>query len=326
MRRRAFIALLGAAGASGLPSLARSQQRSLPTVGVLNSSSPVALKQMLAAFHEGLREAGFVEGRNVRFEYRWAEGRYDRLPDMATDLVQRRVAVILATGDSGWSAKNATSSIPIVFANGSDPVEAKLVESLSRPVGNITGVSWTSNPLVPKRLELLRDLVPTMRVIGALVNPGNPSAAIDTHALKAGAVRLDLSLELQQAGKPDELVAAFQGFAGAKVGAVVVGADSFFASRRSEIVALTAQHMLPASFSVPEYVRAGGLMSYAPSRKAAFHLAGAYVGRILKGAKPGDLPVQLPTKFELAINLKSARALGLSVPPSLLALANEVIE
>jgi putative ABC transport system substrate-binding protein len=323
--RRDCLLLLGGAAAAAVPLAAHAQQK-LRVVGVLNSASPAALKSMLSHFQGGLGDTGFVENRNVRFEYRWAEGVYDRLPGMAADLAQRRVAAIFATGDSGWAARDATGTIPIVFANGSDPVEAGLVDNLSRPSANVTGVSWTSNPLVPKRLELLRDLVPGMAVVGALINPRNPSAGIDARALRVGASALGLRLELQNAISPDDLVRAFAAFAQRKAGAIVVGADSFFTTRRSEITALAARYALPASYSVREYAAQGGLMSYSPRREEVFRLAGTYVGRILKGTKPGDLPVQLPTKFELVINLRTARELGLNVPPNVLTLADAVIE
>ena len=327
MKRREFITLIGGAAAAAFPSVTCAQPKPAQIViGMLNSASPAALADGLPAIRRGLKDSGYEEGRNLRIEYRWAEGRYDRLPAMAADLVDRKVAVIIATGDSAWTAKKATASIPIVFANGSDPVESGLVPSLSRPGGNVTGASWTSNPLVPKRLELLRDLVPKLATIGALVNPGNPSVAIDIRAIEAGAGGLWLKLDLRRAGTIEELNAAFDGMAERKVDAVLVGADSFYAGRRKDIIALAARYALPASHSVKENVLAGGLMSYSPRREDSFHLAGVYAGRILKGARPADLPVQLPTRFQLAVNLKTAKALGLQVPESFLLRADEVIE
>jgi putative ABC transport system substrate-binding protein len=298
----------------------------MPVVGVLNSATPVGLADMLAAFRAGLREGGFVEGQNVKLDYRYAEGRYDILPALATDLVQRGASIVVATGDSAWAAKAATTTIPIVFANGSDPVEAGLVPSLSRPYGNVTGVSWTSNPLMPKRLEILRDLVPGISSMAALVNRSNPSAEMDSRAMLEGARTLGLQLSIHKASTLDELAFEFAEMARQQAGAVVVGADSFFAARRREIIALAARHALPASYSIREYVVEGGLVCYAPDRADSFRLAGVYTARILKGERPADLPVQLPTKFQLVINLRTVRMLGLVVPPTLLARADEVIE
>jgi putative ABC transport system substrate-binding protein len=327
MQRREFITLLGGAAWSVVAwRAAYAQQPGPQLIGVLSSSTAAALVDGIPALHQGLRDAGYAEGRNLRVEYRWAEGVYDRLPAMAADLVQRKVSVIVAVGDSAWTAKEATASIPIVFANGSDPVESGLVPSLSRPDGNVTGASWTSNPLMPKRLELLRDLVPQLSSIGALVNPGNPSAAIDIRAIEAGARGLGLKLDLHKASTIDEVTAAFATMAERKVDAVLMGADSFFSLIRDQIVALVVGHRLPASHPVREDVLAGGLMSYAPRREDSLRLAGVYAGRILKGERPADLPVQLPTRFQLAINLRTARTLGVSIPETFLLRADEVIE
>ena len=325
MRRREFIGLLGTlSGAWPLRVVA--QQRILPIIGVLNSSFPAALGKLLMAFRVGLRDVGYEDGRNVKLEYRWAEGRYDRIPALAAELVQKQVAVIMAIGDSAWAAKEATTTIPIVFANGSDPIEAGLVESLDRPRGNVTGVSWTSNPLFPKRLELLHDLIPQISTVGALVNPRNPSAEIDVAAMQHAAELIGLQMELHNASTFEEITDVFSTMAQHKLNAVVVGADSFFVSQQKNIVALAARYALPTSYPIREYVAAGGLMSYAPNREESLHVAGMYVGRILKGEKTSELPVQLPTKFELAINLKTAQTLGLTIPQTLLAVADEVIE
>ena len=323
--RRQFIAVLGGAAASW-PFAARAQQPAMPMVGILNSVSPDTLTEMLTAFRRGLTEIGFDEGRNVMFEYRWAEGFYDRLPTMAADLIQRQASVIVATGDAHVAVKTATTTIPIVFVTGADPVEMGLVRSLNKPGGNVTGVSWYSNPVLPKRLGMLRDLVPELSVIGALVNPKNPSAEIDIRALQSAADMLKLRLEIHRASTFDEITEAFASMAQQGVGAILVGADSFFVSQRAGIVALEARYALPASHPIREFVVAGGLMSYAPDRRDSFRVAGTYVGRILRGERPADLPVQLPTRFELAINLKTAKALGLTIPQSLLATADEVIE
>jgi ABC-type uncharacterized transport system substrate-binding protein len=323
-KRRDLIWLFGAS-AVAWPLAARAQP-AMPVIGVLNSSAPPALADLQPVFRQGLADAGFVVGKNVELEYRWAEGRYDYIPALAADLVQRRVAVIVAIGDSAWAAKAATTTIPIVFANGSDPVASGLVPNLSRPGGNVTGVSWTSNPLVPKQLEFLRDLIPRIDAIGFLVNPNNPSAEIDIHAVQSAARTLQLRLEVHRASTKDDISAAFVTMSQQRLSAVVIGADSFFVARRRDIVAQAAQHKLPASYAVKEYIATGGLMSYAPPRAEMFRLAGVYAGRILNGEKPADLPVQLPTKFELSINVATAKALGLIIPPSLLALADEVIE
>jgi putative ABC transport system substrate-binding protein len=281
---------------------------------------------MLAGFRRGLSEAGFDDNRNVRFEYRWAEGHYERLPALAADLIAHRPAVIFATGDAPWPAKEATNTIPIVFATGVDPIDTRLVASLDKPGGNVTGMSWSSNALVPKRLELVRDLVPHIGVIGALVNTKNPSAEIDIRALRSAAAALRLKVEVHGASTVAEVAEAFATMARQKVEAVIVGADSFFVNQRKNIVALEARYALPGSHSIREYVVDGGLMSYAPNRLESFRVAGSYVGRILKGEKAADLPVQLPTRFELAINLKTAKTLGLDVPATVLARADEVIE
>ena len=323
MRRREFIAGLG--GAAVWPVVAWGQQP-MPVVAILGSATQAATADVVPLFILALGEQGFREGRNIRFEYRSADGHYDRLPALAADLVGRNVAIIFAMGNSPWAARDVTKTIPIVFANGSDPVEAGLVASLNHPGGNVTGATWTSNPMVPKRMEMLRDLVPKIEVIGALVNPRNPSAAIDIRALQAAAGSLGLQFALFKASVLEELNAAFAAMAAPKVDAIVLGADSFFTSHSREIVALTTRYRLPSTHVGKGNVVAGGLLSYSARRDDAFRVAGTYAGRIIRGEKPGNLPVQLPTRFELVINLKTAKALGLTVPPSLLAITDEVIE
>ena len=283
----------------------------------------------MAAFHEGLNETGYVEGKNVAIEYRWAELQYDRLPALASDLVARRVAVIAATGGgvSPLAAKAATTTIPIVFVAGDlDPVESGLVASLNRPGGNITGVTLLLTVLGAKRLQMVRELVPTAAVIGVLVNPSNPGSASEIRDLQQAAQALGIQLEILKASADRDLDAAFATLIERRAAALLVGNDSFFISRRDQLVALAARHALPTMYFVREFAAVGGLMSYGTSNADAYHLVGAYVGRILKGASPAELPVQNPTKFQLVINLKTARALGLDVPPKLLALAEEVIE
>ena len=323
MKRRDLIMLLG--GAAAWPVVARAQQ-AMPVVGVLNSSTAAALNDMIKVLQEGMSELGFHEGQNIRFEFRWADGRYERISSLASDLVDRRVKLLIATGDTAWIAKTKTGTIPIVFVNGSDPVEANLVPSLSRPGGNVTGASWTSNPLTVKRMELLRDLVPKFSIIGTLVNPDNPSAGIDIRGLQTASQTIGVQLVVFKASTMDEIDVAFASMARQRIDAIVGGADSFFGTRRREIVSLAARYKIPMTHSGKDTVIAGGLMSYAAVRAHSFQLAGTYAGRILKGENPADLPVQLPTKFELAINLKTAKTLGLTVPPTLLALADEVIE
>jgi putative ABC transport system substrate-binding protein len=326
--RRDFIGLSGGAIAAAV-SPARAQQRALPVIGWLGARSPAESASVVAAFHEGLNETGYVEGKNVAIEYRWAELQYDRLPALASDLVARRVAVIAATGGgvSPLAAKAATTTIPIVFVAGDlDPVESGLVASLNRPGGNITGVTLLLTVLGAKRLQMVRELVPTAAVIGVLVNPSNPGSASEIRDLQQAAQALGIQLEILKASADRDLDAAFATLVERRAAALLVGNDSFFISRRDQLVALAARHALPTMYFVREFAAVGGLMSYGTSNADAYHLVGAYVGRILKGARPAELPVQNPTKFQLVINLKTARALGLDVPPKLLALAEEVIE
>jgi ABC-type uncharacterized transport system substrate-binding protein len=326
MRRREFITLLGGAAAAW-PLAARAQQPALPVVGFLNSGALEERLHLVSAFRRGLGETGHVESRTLAIEYRWSEGHYERLPVLAADLVRRRVAVIVATGDtvSPLAAKAATTTIPIVFAIGGDPVAAGLVSSFNRPGGNITGVSVISAALLAKQLELAHELVPKAGLVGILVNP-RPSSAIDLSELQSAAQSRGLDLLVLEANSEDTIDAAFSRLAQKRADALVVEPDVFFLDRRDRLVRLAARHGVPTVYSRREYVPIGGLISYGTSLADAYRQVGVYTGRVLKGEKPGDLPVLQPTKFELVINLKTAKALGLEVPPTLLARADEVIE
>ena len=326
MSRRDFIA--GVTAAVLLQQLAARAQKTVPVIGFLNSASPEAYSPMVAAFRVGLRESGYEDGRNVTIEYRWAEGHYDRLPAMAAELVAEKVAVILASGSAApaLAAKTVTTEITIVFASGSDPVGTGLVASLNRPGGNITGISIILTSLVPKRLELLYLLVPGTARLGALINPNYPEADFQKRELEEAAAAVHKPIEIVSAGTPTEIDAAFAGLAAHGIGALLVGNDPYFVTRAEQFAALGARHKIPAIYSDRSYVDSGGLMSYGPSLAEAFRESGIYTARVLDGAKPADLPVMQPTKFELVINLKTAKALGLTVPQSILARADEVID
>jgi putative ABC transport system substrate-binding protein len=315
------------AGAGAYPLLAGAQQKAMPVIGFLGSTGPGPFAANVAGFRQGLAESGYVEGLNVALEYRWAEDHYDRLPALAADLVDRKVDVIAtASMPSALAAKQATSTIPVVFETGIDPVEAGLVASFSRPGGNLTGVCMLTAALMPKRLELISELVPQASVFGLLVNPSTSTADRMIGDVEEAARAKGVRLELVKAATETEIDAAFARLAQTHAAALVVIADPFFLSRREQLLALASRYAVPATYPLREFATSGGLMSYAASITAAFHLLGSYAGRVLKGEKPADLPVQQPTKFELVVNLKTARALGLTVPPSILARADEVIE
>jgi putative ABC transport system substrate-binding protein len=326
MKRRAFIAALG--GAAAWPLMARAQQSAMPVIGYLNSTSSEADSPNRTAFVQGLKEAGFVEGQNVAIEYRLASGQYDRLPALAADLVGRQVAVFVAVGGnlSAQAAKAATSTIPIVFVSGGDPVAAGLVASLNRPGGNVTGVSWIATALTAKRLDLLHQLVPKAVLIGVLVNPKGYDEDLQRRELQDAAESIRQQTLVVGASTEADIETAFTTLVQRRADALLVGSDPYLASRRDQIVALAARHTLPAIYYMREFVTAGGLMSYGSSLSNASREAGIYVGQILKGVKPTELPVLQPTKFEFAINLKTVKTLGLEVPSALLALADEVIE
>ena len=328
MNRREFITLLGGA-AAGWPLAARAQQRATPVIGYLSGTVPrQSGGREDVAFRQGLREVGFVEGQNAIIEYRSALGRYERLPEMATDLVRRQVMVILATGGipAALAAKAATTTIPIVFALGSDPVELGLVTSLSRPGGNVTGVTGLGRELLAKRLELLRELLPNAAAFGLMVNPGNPNTEATVRETQALAQAGGWRLHVVEVRNVADIETGFASLARLQVGGFVTGTDNVINSHRDQLVALAARHAIPAIFQERDAVEAGGLMSYEGDIVEEWRIAGLYVGRILKGEKPGDLPVVRTTKFELVINLKTAKALGLTVPIPLLAGADEVIE
>jgi putative ABC transport system substrate-binding protein len=326
MKRRKFITLLGGT-AIAWPLAARAQQPAVPVIGYLSSNSEAQVPHLLAAFRRGLNEVGFTEGQNVVIEFRWAAGRFDQLSAMAADLVRRRVTLILAQAPpAAQTAKASTTTIPIVFVVGVDPVAAGLVASFNRPGGNATGMTLMNAPLGQKRLELLRELAPKAAVAAMLVNPVEPDAAPELVDVQAAAQTIGLELKIFNASNPNEIDAAFAAIAGQSPEALVVGTGAFFVNRRREIVALAARLGVPAIYPFREYVADGGLISYGTSIANAYRQAGIYAGRILNGAKPADLPVMQPTTFELVINLKTAKALGLTIPDKLLALADEVIE
>ena len=327
MNRREFIALLGG-GVAAWPLAARAQQPAMPVIGFLSSRAAGPSAGMVAAFHQGLSQTGYVEGRNLAIEYRWADGQYDRLSALADDLIRRQVAVIVATGGdpSPQVAIAATKTIPIVFTTAGDPVAGGLVPSLNRPGGNATGVTFYGPMLVAKRLELLRQLVPTAARIAILINPKSPLAEIETRDAQGAAIALGLRLFVLRVGSEREFEGAFAAMVEQRAEALVVGSDQVFNDGRNQLVQLAARHAIPAIYFLREFAQAGGLMSYGNSLADLYRHAGAYAGRILKGERPADLPVMQATKFEAVLNLRTAKALGLEVPTSILLLADEVIE
>ncbi len=324
MRRREFIALLG--GAVGWPLAASTQQPPIPVIGFLDGASPKGYELYVAGFLQGLKETGYIEGQNVTIEYRWAEGQYNRLPGMAADLARRQVAVIAANTPATRAAGRATTKIPIVFLSGEDPVASGLVTSLNRPSGNVTGVTTSYGALAAKQLGLLRELVPAATSIAFLVNPGNPIAASTVRDAQEAARTLGQQIHVLNASTEAEIDTAFATLTHVRAGTLVVGPDAFFIIRTDQIVALAARHGVPTMYFLRDFTAAGGLVSYGASLADQYRQVGVYTGKILKGAKPADLPVLQPTKFELTINLKTAKALGITILPSLLALADAVIE
>jgi putative ABC transport system substrate-binding protein len=327
MNRREFISLLGGAAAVW-PFAARAQRPAMPVIGFLSSLAPRDLALVMPAFHEGLGGAGFVEGRNIAIEYRWAEGDYGRLPALSADLVRRKVAAIAAISGTpaGLAAKAATTTIPIVFAIGGDPIAPGLVTSLNRPGGNVTGVSFYSAPVVTKRLDLARELMVKATTIGMLLNPDNPPSVREGEDVKAAAAAAGQPIQILHASTQRQIDEAFAIIEQQRIGALLVSSDPFFFTERIKLVVLTARHALPTIFADREQAESGGLMSYGASRLDAYRQAGSYIGRIVKGEKPAELPVILPAKFQLLINLKTAKSLRIDIPATVLARADEVIE
>jgi putative tryptophan/tyrosine transport system substrate-binding protein len=327
MKRREFISLIGSA-AVAWPLAARAQQPDMPVIGFLSTRSPQDAAHLVTAFHRGLSENGFVDGQNLTIDFRWADGQYDRLPALAAELVRRPVKVIAATGGepAPLAAKAATATIPIVFAIGGDPVRSGLVASYGRPGGNITGVSILTRTMEAKRIGLVREVVPRAETIGFLMNPTFPAAEAQLADIQEAVRNHGIQLQVLGASTDQAIDAAFETAARQRIPALVIGADPFFDTRRTKLATLAAKQAVPTMFHLREYAEAGGLMSYGIDLPDVYRQVGAYAGRILKGVKPADLPVMQPTKFELVINLKTAKALGLTIPPDMLSLADEVIE
>ena len=327
MRRREFITLLGTTAAAW-PLAANGQQPSMPVIGFLSARSPSEAASVLAAFRQGLGEAGYFEGKNVTIEFRWAEGKYDRLPELAAELVRRQVAVIAATGGepSPIAAKAATATIPIVFTLGGDPVESGLVASLNRPGSNLTGTTIMTTEMGSKRLDIIRQLVPKATVIGMLINPNFPMASAEVRDVQDAARPLGIQINVLNASTGSEIETAFANVIQQKADALIVGTDAFLYGQRDQLAGLAARHAVPTMYFLREFVQAGGLLSYGPDIHRGYRQAGVYTGSILNGANPAELPVLRPTSFLLSINLKTAKALGLTLPATLLALADEVIE
>jgi putative ABC transport system substrate-binding protein len=326
MRRRQFITLLG--GAAAWPLAARAQQPVLPVIGLLGTTSAAEWSQLIAAFHRGLRDIGYIDGENVTVEYHWAEGRFDQLPGLTADLIGHHPVAIVTTGsaNSAQAAKAATTSIPIVFVIGTDPVKLGLVASFNRPGGNITGVSWLAAALGAKQLELVGEMLPNVSLIAMLANPNNPVSESELSEVQEASHALGRQIVGLHAGNKEEIDVAFSALIQKRAGALVVSSDSVFFAQRDQVVALAARHAVPAIYPVHEYAVAGGLMSCGSRLSDAYRQVGNYTGRILKGEKPADLPVQQATKVEFTINLKTAKALGVEIPTALLVRADEVIE
>ena len=325
VRRREFITLLGGA-AMAWPLAARAQQAAMPVIGILRSSPAAGSAHLVTAFRDSLKEAGFLEGQNVAIEYRWADGHPERLPALTADLIHHPVALIVANQAAAQVAKAATTTVPIVFTTGADPVRVGLVASLSRPGGNVTGVVFSVGNLTAKRLALLHELVPNALVLAVLLDPNAPVSDEALEGVEEARRTVGRRIEIVKVSAAHDLDAAFARIVQARTGALLVGGGPFFLGQRQQIVGLAARHGLPASYVTREYLEAGGLMSYGPSITEAYRQAGSYAARILKGAKPADLPVVQSTKFELIINLKTAKTLAIDVPDKLIALADEVIE
>jgi len=326
MQRREFLSVLGGA-AVAWPLAARAQQPAMPVIGFLNPTSADGFSFQMAAFRQGLQDVGYIDGQNVRIEPSWAEGQYDRLPSLAADFVRRKVNVIAASGaDSAFAAKAATTTIPIVFDTASDPVKVGLVTSLARPGGNLTGASRLSVELLPKRLELVGEVVPNTTVIGLLVNPAARSAAKAVSDVESAARAIGRKIKVLNAGSEREIDVAFEALSEMRADGLLIATNQFFSSRTKKLAALTVRHAIPTVYQSREFAAAGGLMAYGPNDADAYKLLGVYVGRILKGARPADLPVEQLARIELVINLKTAKTLGLKIPPAMVARADEVIE